>query len=820
MRARLLPTIALVAALGACAAPGAAAAAPQATRPASSGLLEQIEGQATPAARREFVRQILRDRGAAGVQMLLPALAANGRPAQLYAASALADFPELLDDRCLVPLVAMLSDPDAEVRGAAAAALGAFPQERALAALRGVLLDGQTPRRARLAALDALERLGTRAAAGAAVAALDDSSSAVAAQALASLEQHAGRSFADAAEARAWWQEAQRLTESQWQALQIARLERRSMHFERRARELEARLVGALREVYLRTAEAERQQLLNAHLSDPLAGIRLLGLDLSQGELGQGRAIAPTTATLIHGLLDAPEPAVRAAAVQTVAAMRDPADESLLLDMLRREPMADVRAAIVSGLGFLGGAASVDALLECMRGSDSILLDAAVTSLGRLAERSALDADATRRVAGALLAAEQAPERPGAATRERLLWAMGRVADLRFAPRFVEALAGSEPAPVRIAALRGIAVLIERPASGPSQSQPTAPRPRPQLDEPQRSALVNAIVPLVFDPEPTIRKAAVETLSQNAETPGQLEALWQAFARPGPNEEALRESAWRGVVRLLASKSVGEIESWVARLPDDAATRNQRRLELLLLAEKHAASEATDRARLGRIRAQIAEMRAQLAQPQAALDAYVAALDDLASADQPDALQVCVDLVLFALRSGGYDAALLRRLSERELPFDADAFWPILLAAFSRELEPRSADEVLGWLDRLAAEPPLSLSPAMQERLAQVRAAALRTRAEEDRAGVQLAIRRLADDPEDAEAAAQILALGKRAAPIVRDALAELLARSDPDPQQEAQLIGLLKQLVPTWPAYDPGAALEQKLEALKRLEA
>ncbi|MEP0847761.1 MAG: HEAT repeat domain-containing protein [Phycisphaerae bacterium] len=818
MRARLLPTIALVATLGAYAVPGAAA--PQTTQPPPGGLLEQIEGQPTPTARREFVRQFLRDHGAKGVQMLLPALSANGRPAQLYAAAALTDFPELLDDSCLAPLLAMLSDPDAELRGAAAAALGAFPRERSLPALRGVLLDAQTPRRARLAALDALERLGTRSAAAAAVAALDDSSAGVAAQALASLEQHANRSFTDASEARAWWQDAQRLTESQWQALQIARLGRRSMQFERRARELEARLVGALREVYLRTAEAERQQLLNTHLSDSLASVRLLGLDFTQGELSQGRTIAPSTASLIRELLRAAEPAVRAAAVQTVAAMRDPADESLLLDLLRREPTADVRAAIVSGLGFLGGSASVDTLLECVNGSDSALVDAAVTSLGRLAERSVLDADATRRVSDALAAAEQAPARPGASTRERLLWAMGRLADPRFAPRFIEELAGSEPTTVRIAALRGIAVLIERPASGPSPSQPTAARPRPQLDEPQRAALVNAIVPLVADPEPTIRKAAVEALSQNAETPEQLEALWQAFARPGPNEEALRETAWRGVVRLLASRSVAEIESWLARLPDDAETRNQRRLELLLLAEKHAAAEAIDRARLGRIRAQIAEMRAELAQPQAALDAYVAAADDLAAADQPDALQVCVDLVLFALRSGGYDAALVRRLSERELPFDADAFWPVLFAALSRELEPRSAEQVLGWLDRLAVEPPLVISPPMQERLGQVRAAALRARAEQDREGVQLAIRRLAENPEDAEAAAQILALGKRAAPTVRDALAELLARSDPDPQQEARLIGLLKQLVPTWPAYQSSDALEQKLEALKRLEA
>src|SRR5262245_24901484 len=322
-----------------------------------------IEGQNTPQARLTGARELLRTGRIESYRRLVGILTGSNRPARIAVALALADQPSMSDSVFVAPLVALFSDDDADTRQAVAAAIakgGAMVIPR----LAELLTDAQQPLIVKLSAIDALGRMTQRGAIAVLVDALADPASPLCKAALAALERATAQDFQnDPSRALRWWEDTRSIDAASWQQLQIDRLVHQSGTLSQRVRELESRLATAQRDGFFRAAESERTALLATFLADPLDVVRLLGLDLVQTQLTEGKPPAPETVAKVRELLTTADARVRAAAVRCVASLRDPADAERFAQMLATETNSDGRQALVYGLGYVGGSEVVPPLL-------------------------------------------------------------------------------------------------------------------------------------------------------------------------------------------------------------------------------------------------------------------------------------------------------------------------------------------------------------------------------------------------------------------------------------------------------------------------
>ncbi len=770
-----------------------------------SDLLELIEGQNTVQARRTGARELLRAELPETAARLVQLLLGTNRSAKIAVAEALAESPQFLSDAYLAPLLAMLEDSEADVRRAAAAALACFTS--ATSRLRAGLLDQTRPSAARLAALEALGGMTGRDAVATLIEVLDDADPALQRAALDALELMTGVSFqADAALARNWWREHAALSADAWQEFQIARLARKAREAEQRGRDLEQRLTSALRESYLRRTETERGEQLAGFLADALPPVRLLGLELVQAQIAEGRAVSGDALRASRALLEAPDANVRAVAVRTIAGLRDESDAELFTRMLASERDAEVRVALAYGLGYAGGASAVGVLTSLINAQrEPAALEAAV-SLGRLAERAVLEGAARESAVAAVLAAEARVPRDDMAARERILRAMGRIADPRFVACLGEALDAQQPPLVRQAALRALAALhaaLESSSGGDGEAA--------RREAAERS--YDFILRCTLEPDAALRRQAVETLAQNGAGERTLEALWRLSAAAHEPDAGVREAAWRGVLRLLAGRAASELERWIARLPaDDEAGR--QRLDLLLLGER--AADLTETARRAEWRVRVAAQRAKLGESEAALQDYLAALPDLPPAQVGAAK---LDLLRLALLADRFDASLADAL-KAGFPVEIDVMWEVLESVVGRQLaRPEDVDRAVAALERFGDGSLAALSGELLEKHTTLLKQARQTQLEVDARRVRAAVERVRERGID-DAAAVASSLGPRAALMLRDALRGLLQAEASDAGTETILYALLRAAAPDWPGYSPGDPPLEKLRALESAHA
>lgn len=823
-------TLGLAIAAGVLAAPSLAQSRPvrPVTGPSAfdqqrfNDLLAIIEGQNSPQARRTGARELLRQGWPETVPRLTALLHGPDRPAKTAVALALSDLPDCIVTDYIQPLLAMLADAEAEVRHAAVVALASCPKDDILPYLRSVALSTEQPGVARLAAIDTLGMMTQREAVAVLIEALATRAAPITEPALAALERATAQDFqGDFDAALAWWEEAREATPADWQRLQVKRLVRQSRAKDQRLRDLEQRLANALRENYLRVPEAQRPALLSAYLTDASAAVRRLGLALVQSSLAEGKALAPETSARTRELLLAPEPDVRALAVGTVATLRDPADAERFQQLLKSERHGTVRAALVNGLGYVGSASAALPLLGLLESPDRATASEAVTALGRLCERGVLDEPARAAVTSALPARLHAIPRDGYAMRERLLWAMSRVGDPRFAAEFVAALDTPEAAAVRLAAVRGIAVMADpRTVKANGQASQPASRAASQAgnDVLSPQELLDALIPATADPDAAVRRAAVEVLAQSATSDAHAEALWSRLSLEREPEEAIRVTAWRGAVRVIAGRPVSEIQDWLDRLPGDEATQRQHAVELLQAAEKNLDSRPEARGELGWVRVRLAEQRAALNQIEQSISTYLMALEDLRAAESPETARVALELLRLALLNDRYDAQLAAALADGNSALDGQALWEGVCGEIEQRLHPDEVDRAIAMLVALEANPPASMPTDTQQAMRQMLQRAEQVQAEADAATVQAALQTLRARPDDEQARQTVLELGPRAAPAVRNALRSALQTEQPDADQIQRLHDLLKSLVPDWPGWAPDATIKEKLAALEAI--
>lgn len=667
-------------------------------------LLKLIEGpNLPPAARQTVAREMLRQGWAETPGRIVATLSGQNAPAKVALALALSDLPEFLLPAYVEPLINMLDDADAEVRRAAAAALADYRDGGVTPRLRGILLDQNQPLSRRLATIEALGLMTSREAVGALVAVLEDPNVLITQPALQALEQATAMSFRDdPAAARAWWNQRQDLPLSLWQQEQLERVIQKDREQARRLRELEARLVEILRRDYIQASEADREQLLQSYLADTNAAVRLLGLDLAQRQLGEGRSLSAEAAALVRALLVAVEPPVRVAAVQTVARLREPADAERFLERLAGERHVNVRRALINGLGYIGTGGVVEPLLELLRSEEPTCQTETVAALGRLAERRVLDERQTRAVGDDLLAAFRATEPGQVAQRERLLWAMSQLADPRFGDVFVAALAVGEGTVVRQAAIRGLVALKD-------------------------TQYADALMPLAREPEAALRRAAVEALADLAAREQHLNVLWAAADPAQEPDDAQRRAAWRGVLRVLRGRPATEVRRWLERLPAGNADRYARTLDLLQIIEAQLANEPAAREELGLLRGQMAAQRAALGQPREAVTAYLAALADLHAARSGEVPRAAIELFRLALTAGCYDETVVSALADINPALDGMALWGAAQAEIERRLTPEAVEQAAAMLAALKSHPLPMFPPEVNGELAALeeRAAAI-----------------------------------------------------------------------------------------------
>jgi HEAT repeat protein len=667
-------------------------------------LIGLIEGQNTPEGRRTIARELLLQRWPETPPRLISLLTGANGPAKIAVASTLADLPQFLDPAYIEPLIGMLADADPAVRQAAAGTLAAYPNNGVTARLRELALDREQPRPARLAAIAALGLMTEREAVEGLVALLSDLDPVVAQAGLTAMSQATAMDFNDDIEAaRTWWDESSALPREAWQQLQIDRLVHKDRETHRRLEALETRVAKLLEASFLRAPDNERVALLAGYLADPATSIRLTGLRLAQMHLAEGKSLPTELQDRIRDLMNNPESREQAAAVQTVAALREPRDAERFMSTLERAHNRDVRLALLNGLGYVGGAAATGVLLRVLDDPDEQCTAEAVAALGRLAERGALDGELRDNVVTALLQAFEKTQPTQVAPRERVLWAMGNVADLRFGPTFVAALDRRESVPVRLAAARGIA----------------------SLKNPQ---LADALADAASDPDAGIRKAAVETLAVlgSSGSDRQVQALWERVISPQETDETIRQGAWRSLLEILSKGPADDMERWIARLPGSSTQDTQRRIELLdRLAQTVQGAEPIDHGRLGLIRARLAAQYVRLEQPAEAVAAYIAALVELRTAKSEATRRVALELLRYALLNARYDNTVAEALANAVDASEHAGLWRAAKAEMEARLTPAAADQVLAMLTALEHYP-LGVWPADAAReMSELRAKAL-----------------------------------------------------------------------------------------------
>lgn len=788
------------------AAPPAAAAqdsAPAQTQPASrteidpqriAELIALIEGPNSAQARQTGVRELLRLNWSETPRRLAAILSGSNSPARIAVATVLAEQADYWDSAYVEPTISMLAARDPAVTAAARRAIAAFPEPSSIEALRSYVLDRGAPLPGRIEAVAALGEMTARDAVGALLHAAQLPEPEVARAAFAALRAGTGMEFENAAAAQRWWGEVEQFTSEEWLERQLRRVADRARGLRANLSAAEARLAKALRDAYVRTPEADRPALLQSYLGDGLPCVRVVGLDLVQAGIAEGKTPAPDAIAAVRAILADTDPAAREGAVRTITALRETADAERLLTLLATEKHAAVRQALAAGLGYLGSVTAVEPLIRVASDENDPARAEAVAALGRLGERGFFENGSGEQVAALLLSVCEDSATTDPALRERAVWAMSRIPDPRFTPALIAALGPKEPAVIRQAAARGLGVIGD-------------------------AAAIDALVAATSDSDVVVRRTVVDTLAQKGTNSNHLQALWARLATAAEPEEAIREIAWRGALSLLAQRPAAEIDAWIARLPDNGTTRSRRTLELLQLQEKAIAADATRREELGLMRQRIGAAHERLGQPAEAIEAYSRAVQDLSAARSGRLSAAAVDLLRTALVNDKYGDTVAAAVQQAQV--DAAEAWRALQEHISGLAARDAAGAELGlvMLNSLLASPPASFAD-IREQIGQARRQVREQRDKYDTARVDSALAILRTNPDDAEARSVIEKLGRRAAPALQAALRSM-ASGESDGRLERLVCDLLKAARPDWVGYTLGATdRDGKLQAIDKLPA
>lgn len=815
-------------------AAGLVSAAPAQSRPASSpatlnsqvtlsatdlqrlrDLGALVEGQNSPQARRTGAKEILRLGGPESVREVTAILTGASHAGRIAMALALAELPDYYQSAYADSLLTMLAETDPECSAAAVTALSATMRPELIPRLRALLLDGEVMS-ARLAAIDVLASMTNREAAEVLIAALANPRSPVCQPALAGLGRATAYDFqGDPAAALSWWESVREYPRERWLQTFTERLEQQNLILTQRLRDAETRLTTVLRENALKANETERQALLKSYLFDTAPLVRGLALELIQAQSADGKTFPPEMAARVRELALAGQADSRAPAIRTLAAVGDPNDTSMLLQMAASETSAAIRQALANALGYLGDGPAVEALTGLLADRDAGTAGEAATALGRLAERNAIDATGREAAAAALLDRWRAGGGAEGALPERLLSAMGRLEDARFLTVFSSVISTGKSAALRLAATRGLAGLAGDVNRDPANSTSVAQTSRGTERQSLRSAIADALGAALTDADVGVRRAALDVFSNVAGSDAHLQQLWARLEPSVEPDDGVRTAVWKGVLRLLAGRKAADIDGWIGRLTDATPLRQQRTLDLLGVEERALVAAGAGRGDIGLLHVRAAALRAELGRPAEAVDTYLQALDDLLIAKSSETRRAALELARVAIFQEKLDPRVGTALAMPAVGLNAAALWEALRSDIDLRLKPENVDSAVAAIRNLLNGPLLPLDAATFRQVDEYQHRVLELRAGYDSERVNAALVKLWAAPTDDTARAAILQLGERAAPVLRAALRELLRAGPNDAKREKLVYELLKLVTPDWSGYGEDATLQEKLQSL-----
>ncbi len=551
--------------------------------------LRLLTGNNEPSARVVGARELLRMESPAAWDRLAAVLRNYSDPAAQAAVCQSVIESPIRRAVLVEPLFELLGAEQPAMRRGAAVALSRCIAPAAIDRLRALSSQRSAPLARRLGAIEALGAMGDEKAAVAALMnLLTDPNAEIVAAALDKIDDSSDVDLVDVAAARAWWDENRNLDPVAWLKRRNEQLRARIDRAAFGTGLLTARLLTAQRNAYYTTPDADKDKLVLEFLNDPLAEIRGIGVELIDARITDRKTVAPEITTRVEALVADVNPQIRRGAVAVLGDLRDKSRVPALLTALKGEPASQVRAAIVSALGRIGGSAATSAVQAALDDSSPQVQAEAALALASLAEPGVAPAEVVRAAADTLDAHYRKlldAGRPITAAspsdavldtaardfdlkREACLNAMSRVADPRFRPQFLDAVEssnvrlGPSSAAVRRAGIRGLVATDDGTASA---------RLRRLLD----------------DADPSVRTAAAEAIGKCLTTDDDLTALLVRLDSSREPEESTRLKAWESLRSLLKRRPVEQQLVWADRLAGPAdRPALERSVELLAQAER------------------------------------------------------------------------------------------------------------------------------------------------------------------------------------------------------------------------------------------
>lgn len=470
----------------------------------------------------DLVAVLLRSTQPGAARIVSRAIATAGR-----------ENPAILSESWVEPLLALLASPRDGEAVAAGEALAEYRDPKVFSELSNIVSNKALSLEQRKAALVALEaNVDQRPVLRELIRHLDSDEAELVNHIVEILQRVSGRNTGPNVQAwRAWWSEQEQKSDQEFlediarhfaRELRLARMEADAarQQWQTQRRRLLQQLSVALASNYRLTAPQEQEELLINWLSDArpeyrVAATRLVAERISEGLLPSGDLRLALTERFAD-----PDADIRKSAVETIAALNNPDDATMVLARLKLERSEEVRHALLRALGKLRNPAAIGPLIAILGDGDasSGSVAAAADALAMLASRDAIP-DAQRTELIGPLKSRFASLGPGdRQTRIAVLEAMAAVGDPAFRSEF-EANLGADDPELLLRAIQGAAVVGDK-------------------------ELLGRLLGLLVHADARVRQRAIESVGKL----GDETHLDSIAARLDPDVEPLeepRDAAWR-----------------------------------------------------------------------------------------------------------------------------------------------------------------------------------------------------------------------------------------------------------------------------------
>lgn len=600
-------------------------------------------------------------------------LAGQDRAVALGVATALADLDQP-DPRFIDGLLNWLDTDDAALRTAVAAALRRYENHGVTRRLTRIADDPDQPKPARLGAIEALAEHRQAEAVEALIDLTASDDGELRTAALASLRELTGMAeLGDDARAwRKWWAVHRALPRDRWLARMVEGLSDRTRQLTADRAALTRRLAETYQKLYAATAEDQRPAVLQQMLSDPLAELRLAGLNLIERRVLNAQAVDDATRKKLRELAGDPSAVVRRHAVTLLRDLDDEAAVDLAIARVEAETDPSVASAYLS---LMARRPKAEAAPVALRLLDQARISAAAAAVLTGADDAGVLDEAMRqqvaRTAGQLIEAGKA--------EPAVVVLLGRAASSEDHRALIRRLLREGEPAMRRAAAEGYV------------------RGRFDLGE-----------LLAYLKDPVLADRAIEAAARHGKT---LAVVNQLLAHPPAKAEA--QPAWRAAVLAAAGRLDGpDLGRAVLALKADEPAHGPLRVGLLELAMK------LEPGAKGRAAMLLDLLEARLDSGQLEAAATVArALAD-AQLDDAQSHRLAERRLSLLIAQGDYDAALeqARRLIA-DHGDDADQVAGPLLDAAETELAQKKTEQAAALLAGLRQLTGENLGESQRSRL-------------------------------------------------------------------------------------------------------